>query len=207
MPSPLRSSIIKNTALLLSGVFLSAAVAAESCVDGLWRFDKKNSDNLNKISKKLQNKSAKNKQSETPAIPPFVLSDADLIVSKTADAVFISLQDNKARSRRFSTAGKTQAVSLKQLNKGKYTVVASWEEHALIVETTTPQGVYIEEVFTVEAQEDATQRLRIDSRLRNRVGLQLAFSKSYIQAEDDWQLCMAHASTNNKLSDSTSVQK
>lgn len=184
--------LILTLLIVLASVSTQAKV--ERCVDGIWRFDKSNSDNLQKITRKLLKRVPEGSTLESNGMPQFVFSAADLKLSKTADAVQITLQDELSLSRQFSTIGKTQAVSLKQLHTGNHTVVASWDEQALIVETTTPQGLYIEETFTLETEEGVGQRLRIDSRVRNRVGMALFFTKSYLHAERDWQLCVAKRS-------------
>ncbi|NRB39722.1 MAG: hypothetical protein HRU20_14855 [Pseudomonadales bacterium] len=164
---------------------------AENCVDGLWAFDNDESDNVEKIQREIFKRAEKGVTPEDLGIPAFVFSSAELQIKKNVDEVVIKFlaADGEKHHRYFSTVGKTKSVSLKSINSGNNTVVASWEKDVLIVETTTPQGVYIEEKFTLQRLKNKPQRLLIHSRLKNRVGLRLQFEKIYQQADVDWLAC------------------
>lgn len=182
----------KFSCLILLSFFLSLNTQAKNCVDGRWFFDKDDSDNLEKLTKKLFKNVDIKLKAKNLGVPVFVLSSADLLIQRQEDGVHIQWDDSDGNTyqRHFSTIGKTKSVSLKYMNSGANTVVASWEEHSLVVETTTPQGVYIEEIFTLETFKDKSQKLSIQNRLANRVGMQLNFEKVYLQKNSDWLACL-----------------
>lgn len=184
--------MIKIAWVISFSILFSIQVQAKNCVDGVWFFDVDDSDNLKKLKKELFKRSGEKSTVGQIKLPAFVLSSEDLIIQRLTDSVRIQIkdEDGKLHERYFSTVGKTKAVSLKNINSGVNTVVASWEEQALIVETTTPQGVYIEETFTLEQHKTKSQRLLINSRIQNRTGLKLAFEKVYLQQSSDWQQCL-----------------
>lgn len=189
--------------VLIALLAFPPVVLANSCVDGLWHFDSDNSDNLKKIKKKWlratpQSAMQSVDQHRAVNIPSFLFSEADLLIEKQQGAVVVkvestnaAMQNNdshQAYQRSFSTIGHTKSVSLKNLNKGYNTVVASWEKRRLVVETTTPQGIYIEETFTL--QDDGI--LHILSRMSDGISLHSRFIKLYQHESGAVANCLAN---------------
>ena len=177
--------------LLVLSLILSVQVQAKNCVSGQWLFDKGASDNVKKISKKLLKDDNVKLNIKNLVLPAFVLSSSDLHMQQDDSGVTIiwSDSDGQSQQRYFSTVGKTKSVSLKSLKDSGNTVVASWEEKALVVETTTPQGLYIAEKFSLENVKGKSQKLLIKTQLANRVGWQLTIDKVYLQTDRDSLAC------------------
>lgn len=175
--------------LLLSTAVCSTGLPDEKkprCVDGLWFFDKSDSDNLPKLKATWLKLSGSHVDEKNTDLPFFVFSMDDATIERQADAVAITLNNQSARV--FSTVGRSRSVSLKKMTRAANTVVASWEGERLVIESTTSSGLYIEEKFSLQ-HHAAPQTLRIETRLKNRLGQAMIFEKFYHHRLKDWQAC------------------
>ncbi len=125
---------------------------ADTCVNGTWLLDESSTTDVNRYqvreaqrfkkrtpvtrSKEL----SKSAQAET-GMPGFVFDRSALEVR--VDDAWVHF-DSDHQQRRFSTQGATRQVSLSDL-QDSHSVIASWEDKRLIVETTLPYGAYIVE--------------------------------------------------------------
>jgi hypothetical protein len=142
---------------------LNASAEPNLCINGEWQFNEKESDNLERLFKKLQHKQKQKQQvlnrpsgwlneekedlSLTHMLPSFVFSHHNMKINIVDHKVHIEQQDD---NRDLYTEGYSQGISLKALQQQSDTVVAWWEDRQLFVETTTVKGSRLKEVFKLD---------------------------------------------------------
>jgi hypothetical protein len=146
--------------------FVAVMAVAESspndCLQGVWQFDTDDSDNPEKLLKKLQRKqrrqeevlrngrpmydSEKEDLSLSNIIPGFVFLTDDINLVVTSDKVDVFQQHlNRSLSLQAS-----HSLSLVNLNNNSNSMVAGWENGVLVVETSSPNGAHVTETFTLK---------------------------------------------------------
>lgn len=172
--------ILFITALCLLPVFSWAD--AQACFNGQWQFDKKASDNPERLLKKLQRQQKQQEQvlnrskawaneekedlSLTNALPSFVFSAEDMAISVTDNKVLITQHDYP---RELYTNGHgQQGISLKGMQQQSDTVVAGWEGKALIIETTTVKGSRLKEIISLNTVNELQSDMIIKNTLNKK---------------------------------------
>lgn len=149
--------------LVLLFIMPMAALAAEpACFTGVWQLDARESDNADRLLKKLQRKQKQQEHirsrpvvgvddnshdlSLPDMIPAFVFNDSPVEIRLDAAAVVIRQQP---LLRRLDMSGQTSAVSLSSLRQQGDAVVSGWDQGKLVIETTTLKGSRILELFSL----------------------------------------------------------
>lgn len=187
------------TFLILS--FYAHLGVADACIQGQWSFSREDSDDIDKTLRKYakyEEKQAKFKgltdqsvsdikRKSVMGLPRFILSSAPLLITKSYDFVIVrETGSSDVYQRRLSTNGQKQSVSLTKINAGVNSVIASWDGEGLVVETTTPQGIHVEETFTL----DDDKNLHINSRVSNGFSVFMALDKVYVRQLTDAEPCI-----------------
>ncbi len=174
--------------------FFSALVSAsenQTCIDGLWLFDDDASETLFSTIEKINEAEKDSKNINLRMFPNFVFTTTDLNIKRLEHSVLLEQKDLSGQNfqRRFSTSGKTQSVSLKTAHQSGNTVVASWEDNRLIIETTGVTGLYTEETFSLKKNIDEAPILHVKGKVLDPSGINFSFEKFYTQSKPDWLAC------------------
>ncbi len=137
--------------------------AAPACFQGEWVFDAKNSDNADRLLKKLERKHKQQQKvlyrpngvqgderqdlSLIDTLPAFVFLQENLFIEVLPTEVQLS---QRGMVRRISTNGAGQSISLKTLQTESEARVASWDKGSLVVETTAVDGSRVKESFSIK---------------------------------------------------------
>lgn len=176
--------------LLLPGLLWAATPA---CFQGEWVFDAKNSDNADRLMKKLERKQKQQQKvlyrpsgfqgdetqdlSLIDTLPTFVFMQENLWLEVLPTEVLLKQGEIV---RRISTNGPGQALSLKMLQEQSESRVAGWEKDSLVVETTTIDGSKVKEVFSI----DDGNSLRVEITILQGFEKEIVMGKTYLRKDD-----------------------
>ncbi|CAA0084382.1 Uncharacterised protein [BD1-7 clade bacterium] len=201
-PTAIRFGLYIRTTLASALLSIGCVAAhADTCINGTWLLDSNASSGLSrnhsrevdafqKRSYATGSDAAKKsgdvgaKISPKTGLPGFVFDQSPLDVVVDDGWVTFSSQ---LQNRRFSTNGAMRQVSLSNLNKAN-SVIAGWDDHHLIVETTTPHGSYIDEQFSLNPEGELVINLQVSTGLTK----PFAFIKVYERKEPLDPKCLAH---------------
>ena len=189
--------LLFSSVVAVSGTLSNAAsstLVPPNCFAGNWQLDVGKSDDLQRIKDKLLRKYQREQHAAYRAkpgshheldlstgMPIFVFLTAPLSIN-IDEAEIVLVQDSV--KRRVDASGRSQALSLKNLNNQGGATVAGWENKTLIIETTAMDGSRVKERYQLLADDHLLVAITLNTTVTKPVEMKKNYQRESKRSEN-----------------------